>query len=95
MDKKKKKKLKLKKSIRDFIFSKNFLILIVIIIVLLFSVMLGISFVKKVSLVNKAPDDEKNNYNDPDIKCFDSSVVSSKEHFLYYYVFLFLYYLYL
>lgn len=62
MDKKKKKKLKLKKSIRDFIFSKNFLILIVIIIVLLFSVMLGISFAKKVSLVNKAPDDEKNNY---------------------------------
>ena len=29
---------------------------------------------------------EKNNYNDPDIKCFDIIVVSSKEHFLYYYV---------
>ena len=29
---------------------------------------------------------EKNNYNDPDIKCFDSEVVSIKEHYLYYYV---------
>ena len=32
------------------------------------------------------PNLEKNNYNDPDIKCFESIVVSSKEHFLYYYV---------
>ena len=29
---------------------------------------------------------EKNNYLDPDIKCFDSEIVLIKEHYLYYYV---------
>lgn len=32
------------------------------------------------------PKFEKNNYLDPDIKCYDSVVVSVKEHYLYYYV---------
>ena len=32
------------------------------------------------------PKFEKNNYLDPNIKCYDSVIVSVKDHFLYYYV---------
>lgn len=47
-------------------------------VVILISLLLMIIFL--------IPKLEKNNYNDTNIKCFDSEIVSIKEHFLYYYV---------